>query len=246
VTDSELYERGIGTAVACWAAFARSTTAADVHHLPHVAVAVFPDELERSIYNNSILERDLAPGERAAAIEAMEELYAAGGVDRFAAWAHETDQAMHEELRRRGYAVDTTTRAMGMPLGDVSRPRPDVELAAPEWREHLRLIGVPSALLSGLDAAALHLLVARSEGENVATAFGFDHHRDCGIYNVGTLEHARRRGIGTALTSTLVHGAIARGCRTASLQSTPMAERMYAAVGFRDLGRIVEYVPTLR
>jgi GNAT superfamily N-acetyltransferase len=211
-----------------------------------VTVAVFPDEPERSIYNNTILERDLAPAERAAALDAMEEVYAAGGISRFAAWVHETDQAMHEELRLRGYTVDTTTRAMGMPLDGVSLPRPDIELAAPEWREHLRLIGVPSALLSGLDPAALHLLVARSEGENVATAFGFDHDRDCGIYNVGTLGHARRRGIGTALTSTLVHGAIARGCRTASLQSTPMAERTYAAVGFRDLGRIVEYVPTLR
>jgi len=30
---------------------------------------------------------------------------------------------------------------------------------------------------------------------------------------------------------------------TASLQSTPMAERVYAAIGFRDLGRFLEYVP---
>lgn len=35
----------------------------------------------------------------------------------------------------------------------------------------------------------------------------------------------------------------ARGCRAASLQSTPMAERVYASAGFRDLGRILEYVP---
>ena len=56
----------------------------------------------------------------------------------------------------------------------------------------------------------------------------------------------RDKELRTALTSTLVYGAIARGYRTASLQSTPTAERMYAAVGFRDLGRIVEYVPTLR
>jgi predicted GNAT family acetyltransferase len=100
-----------------------------------------------------------------------------------------------------------------------------------------------SAPHRGLDVSALQLLVARSEGKNVSTAFGFDHHGDCGIYNVGTLEHARRRGLGTALTATLVRGAIARGCRTASLQSTPNAERMYAAVGFRDLGRSIEYVP---
>jgi predicted GNAT family acetyltransferase len=71
----------------------------------------------------------------------------------------------------------------------------------------------------------------------------FDHDGDCGIYNVGTLERARRRGLGTALTTLQAHDALTRGCQTASLQSTPMAERVYAAVGFRDLGRILEYVP---
>ena len=62
------------------------------------------------------------------------------------------------------------------------------------------------------------------------------------LYNVITLERARRRGLGTALTAVHLHDALARGCQTASLQSTEMAERVYAAVGFRDLGRILEYV----
>jgi predicted GNAT family acetyltransferase len=57
------------------------------------------------------------------------------------------------------------------------------------------------------------------------------------------VEKARRRGLGTALTAAQVHDARGRGCRTASLQSTEIAERVYAAVGFRDLGRILEYVP---
>ncbi|MGZ6708770.1 MAG: GNAT family N-acetyltransferase, partial [Solirubrobacteraceae bacterium] len=83
----------------------------------------------------------------------------------------------------------------------------------------------------------------RLDGGSVATAMAFDHGGDCGIYNVTTLEHARRRGLGTALTALHLHDALARGCRTASLQSTEMAERAYAAVGFRDLGRILEYVP---
>ena len=60
---------------------------------------------------------------------------------------------------------------------------------------------------------------------------------------MSTLEPARRRGLGTALTARHVHDAAERGCATASLQSTAMAERVYAAVGFRDLGRILEYVP---
>jgi len=61
--------------------------------------------------------------------------------------------------------------------------------------------------------------------------------------HVTTLERARRRGLGTALTAVAAHDALARGCQTASLQSTRMAESVYVAVGFRDLGRILEYVP---
>ena len=47
------------------------------------------------------------------------------------------------------------------------------------------------------------------------------------------------------LTLTAVHArdALERGCATASLRSTQMAEGVYGAVGFRDLGRILECVP---
>ena len=38
-------------------------------------------------------------------------------------------------------------------------------------------------------------------------------------------------------------GRVARLWNTASLQATKIAEGVYAAVGFRDLGRIFEYVP---
>jgi hypothetical protein len=40
-----------------------------------------------------------------------------------------------------------------------------------------------------------------------------------------------------------VNDGLTRGFQTATLQSTEMAGRTYAALGFRDLGRILEYVP---
>ncbi len=246
MTEIDLYERAMRTTAACWAVFAWATSGAEVHHLPHASVAVFPGEPERSIYNNAILARELDSQERISALDGIEALYGAAGVDRFAAWVHESDRAMRDELRRRGYAVDSATRAMGMRVDALSHARFEIDLAEPDWTEHLRLIGVPPALLGSLDPAVLHLLVARHEGEAAATAFGFDHDGDCGIYNVATLEHARRRGLATALTATIVCAAAARGCNTATLQSTPIAERIYAAVGFRDLGRIVEYTRSIR
>ena len=56
----------------------------------------------------------------------------------------------------------------------------------------------------------------------------FDHDGDCGVFNMSPLEAARRRGLGTALTARHFHDAVERGCSTASLQSTPVAERVYA------------------
>ena len=242
-SDADLYRRGAETLLASWEEYARGAGGASVRRFPGVAAAVFPMEPERAVYNNALLQRELTPAERADALDAMEATYSAAGVTRFAAWLHETDKAMRADIERRGYALDTWTRAMGITLDDVRLSRPAVELGLPDWSEYLRIIGVPPGFLSRADQAAFHVLVARLGDENVATAMAFDLAGDCGIYNVTTLKRARRRGLGTALTAIHLHDALERGCQTASLQSTQMAERMYAAAGFRDLGRILEYVP---
>jgi GNAT superfamily N-acetyltransferase len=244
--DSELYLRGTETVLASWEVCAAGSAGAAVVRRPGVAAAVFPAEPERSVYNNAVLASGLGPVERAEAVTAMEAAYASAAVPRFAAWVHESDRSMRAALTARGYRIDTSTRAMGMAVGAVRLPRPRLDLAPPDWSAYLRLLvrdGAPPGLLDGVDPGRFSVRVARLHGEDVAAALGFDHGDDRGIYNVGTLPHARRRGLGTALTALLVHDAAARGCRTATLQSTPMGERVYAAVGFRDLGRILEYVP---
>ena len=143
----------------------------------------------------------------------MEAAYASGGVGRFAAWVHESDRAMRRDLESRGYTLDTSTRAMGLSLDGILPPRPQIDLAPPDWNEHLRIVGVPGDFLAGTAPTAYHVLLAQLEGETVATAMAFDLDGDCGIYNVGTLAHARRRGLGTALTAIQLHDARTRGCR---------------------------------
>jgi ribosomal protein S18 acetylase RimI-like enzyme len=237
------YDRGMATAVACWEHFAAGTEGATVLEAPGVSAAVFPLGPERAIYNNAVLERDLS--DPRTAVIAMEEAYSAAGITGFAAWVHETDAAMIEELERRDYSCNEVTRAMSMSLEDLVAPAPSIEIRQPSWCEYqafLELVDVPPGLLSGVDPAELDVVMASSDGMNVATALAFDHDGDCGIFNVATLAWARRRGLGTALTTHLLHAATRRGCTTASLQSTAVAERVYGAVGFRDLGRILEYV----
>ncbi|HET9520205.1 MAG TPA: GNAT family N-acetyltransferase [Candidatus Limnocylindrales bacterium] len=242
-TDGQLYLRGVATLVASWEAYARGA-AGTVHHLPGAVAAVFPSGPERLVFNNAVVEGRLRAPRRAEAIDAIRSAYASAGVASYAVWVHERDSALQHDLERRGFILESSTRAMGMSLDGISPPRPAVELGRPDWSAYLRSIGAPAGLMEGVDRDAFRVLIARLDGEDVAAAAAFDHGSDRGIYNVTTVERARRRGLATALTTLLVDDARARGQETASLQSTPMAERVYRAVGFRDLGRILEFVPS--
>jgi ribosomal protein S18 acetylase RimI-like enzyme len=226
----------MATVVASWAEYARGVPGASVQRLPGVSAALFPEGPERAIYNNAVLERPEAVG-------ALEAAYAEAGIGGFAAWTHETDAPIRNELAGRGYAVVETTRAMGMSLEGAPPLPPDVELGPASWSDYLRVGDLLPGILAGVDPDAFHVVVGYLDGAAVAAGIAYDHDGDCGIFNVGTLERARRRGIGTAVTAALVRDAHERGCETATLQSTPMAEGVYAAVGFRDLGRILEYGP---
>lgn len=225
-----------------WTRIAEGTAGASIEQFPGAVVAEFPTGPERLFYNNAVLARDLDESRVREAAGAIIRAYENAGIDRYAVWAHESEQAANAEMTHRGFRVDTTTRAMAMSLDEIAVPRPELELGPSDWNEYLRIIEVPGELLAGVDASHFHILVARLEGENVAAGMAYDHDGDCGIYNVGTLPHARRRGLGTALTGLHLYQALERGCATASLQSTESAEGAYAALGFRDLGHFIEYV----
>jgi ribosomal protein S18 acetylase RimI-like enzyme len=241
-----LYDRMTANVVASCVRYAEGATDAAVEHMPGVSAGVFPVSPERGVYNNALLDRGLSRRAAAEAIEAAEALYADRSVPEYAVWAHESDVHAIAQLERRGFVLDTSTRAMAMTLDDLAVARPQVEAAVDGFVEYLQFLtrsGAPEGLLAGVDAGVFHVALAELAGEIAAGAISFDHDGDCGIYNVGTLPHARRRGLGSAVTVLHMHEARERGCTTASLQATPMAERLYAALGFRDLGRFLEYVP---
>ena len=232
----DLYRRGTETLIASWEAYARAAAGrAHVHRSPGVAAAVFPDEPERGIYNNVIVED-------ASALDEMEATYAAARVTRFAVWVHDGDDALRAAVEARGYVFDSATRAMALELADLPPEPSPIDVAPLDWPGYLTMFELPPALLAG-GMDDFRLLAARVDGADVAAAMAFDHEGDCGIYNVGTLEPFRRRGLATALTAVLLRDAVARGCLTASIQATPMAEGVYASLGFRDLGRYLEYTP---
>jgi len=248
-TDDELYDRMLATLFASWRRVAEGSVRASVDVGSGATIALFPAGPERGVYNNAVLERGLDPPQVRRALDSLVRAYAEAGVDRYAVWAHDSEPTAARELAGRGFRVDTWTRAMAMSLDELAVEPPRIELGPPEWEEHLRYLraeGVSDGLLEGVDARAFHVLVARLDGENVATAIAYDHDGDCGIFNTGTLPPFRRCGLATALTAQHLHEARERGCETGTLQATEIAEGVYASVGFRDLGRFIEYVPTLR
>src|SRR5262249_27668052 len=115
-TRHELYTRGTRTLLASWEQYASGAVGAAVDRIAGVSVAVFPHPPERAVYNNALLDRDLEAADRRGAAEAMAAAYREAGVDRYAAWVHESDEPMQAELGGRGYTISESTHAMGMAL----------------------------------------------------------------------------------------------------------------------------------
>jgi GNAT superfamily N-acetyltransferase len=239
--DELLYERSVATLVRSWEYLASGSPGAAVIEADGTAIAAFVNPPEREFLNNAVLARGIA--DFGAALAAIERTYARYGIESYAVWVHESEIGAAAALAGRGYRYDSSTRTMAMPVADlvaVDTSGLDVFEAGPEefW-----VVDGLDGLVPELPPRGAHFYVARLNGESAATLMAHDHDGDCGVYMVATLPPARRRGLATALSAHAVAAARERGCATASLQATAMAEGVYAAVGFRDLGRFDEYVP---
>ena len=93
------------------------------------------------------------------------------------------------------------------------------------------------------DDSPLRFYVGYVDGHPVATAELAEGGGVVGLYNVATLEGYRRRGFGSALTLRALLDALARGHRAAVLQAAADGVGVYARVGFRPFGEVVEYKP---
>lgn len=78
--------------------------------------------------------------------------------------------------------------------------------------------------------------VAYMGAESVACAMTLVSHRVAGVFYVATVEHARRRGLGEALTRMAARAGFEMGAEAAWLGASAMGADLYRRIGFQDLG----------
>jgi ribosomal protein S18 acetylase RimI-like enzyme len=64
-------------------------------------------------------------------------------------------------------------------------------------------------------------------------------HRIAGVFYVATVDHARRRGLGDALTRMAARAGFELGAAAAWLGASEMGAALYRRIGFEDLGTSV-------
>jgi GNAT superfamily N-acetyltransferase len=214
-------------------------------------------------YFNCVVHADLAPEEADGEIEASIELMRAHGVP--GSW-HVGPSMRPPGLGARlvahgfqyggddtGMAVDLSALPEEVPApADFVVERVSDEAGLAEWaatfgsgfgigpaeaawlREMLRRLGYD-------DEGAWRHYLGRLSGEPVATSSLFFAAGVAGVYCVSTVERARRRGIGAAVTLAALHEAKNLGHGIGVLGSSEMGCGVYRGLGFEEYCRIGLY-----
>lgn len=135
-------------------------------------------------------------------------------------------------------------RATAIPAGHEIRRVADQAAMDDHLRAAALGFGVPEDMLRAIAAPDTWqrpgntVYVGYTDGEPVTTGLGVRTGRTIGVYNIATIESARRRGLGAAITERVAADAVAVGCDVAILQSSPLGRRVYERLGYRT---VVEY-----
>jgi len=93
------------------------------------------------------------------------------------------------------------------------------------------------------DAQMVHFVV-REDGVAVGCASMIEGGGAAGVYNVGTLERARGRGVGAWVSSAALEEGGRRGLRFGTLQASELGYRVYERLGFREVCQLQAWIRT--
>jgi ribosomal protein S18 acetylase RimI-like enzyme len=154
------------------------------------------------------------------------------------AWT-ERPMALHDPPKPSLSAADIDVRAVSSTeqVLDYGRVVADAN-DDPGERERAGLLFHGQTIL----APHIEAFVAYLDGEPASCAMTLVSHGVAGVFYVATVEKARRRGLGDALTRLAARAGFSLGARAAWLGASEMGAELYRRIGFSDLGTsIVEY-----
>lgn len=149
------------------------------------------------------------------------------------------DHPLEDGAALAGAAVRRVTDAEG--VRDYAAVMGEAMGSGPHWHEVVRSVfGGPGSLVAPQVAA----FVGYRDGLPVSAAMTHVSHGAAGVFWVGTVEAARRRGLGEASTRAAANAGFGLGARIVWLRASPMAESLYRRMGFVELSRHREYATT--
>ena len=238
MTDDVLYQRMLDSMEDFF-----ERTAERIVRRDGVLAGLTPSIPDRSVFN-SVIYRD--PDALLAARDELEAAYAEAGVEAWTVWTPEGDAAVRDALEGAGHVLDAWPEAMAAPLAELDLDRGAEGL---DWERGPHLIGEMCSVLE----EAFHwpaeptarrmawmeeVYVAREAGEPVACVATLDAGGDCAVWNVGTREAARGRGLASGLMRQALRDAREAGRETTTLQATQLGRPVYRRLGYRELGPI--------
>lgn len=216
-------------------------------------------------YTNHVLVTRLSEADADATIDRLTAVMGRDGVP-FVWWVMPSfsPSDLGARLERHGLVRDGTWPAHALSIPELVEPPtvPGLEIRrvanGSDLDAYLGIVGQtlsPSAAFTGFlgdacraigfdqDAPEEHV-IGLLDGTPVATASLVVAGGTAGIYNVATLEAARRRGIGAALTAAAVRRGAERGMALSTLQASTMGRPIYERLGFRFVCDLVPYRPS--
>jgi GNAT superfamily N-acetyltransferase len=103
-------------------------------------------------------------------------------------------------------------------------------------------VALGTACLDLLDRPESVVYVGYADGDPVVSGLGWRTGRTIGVYSIATIESARRRGYGAAMTARAMADGLVAGCDVAALQASEMGRPIYERLGFRTVVRYAAYV----
>ncbi len=213
--------------------------------LDGVFASIVPETPERSLFNSVIYDEANALYQSHADLDRR---YVAAGVRAWTVWLMPDEPEVAQFLEDHGHKFDGAPIAMALDLTDTPL---DVDPAL-DWSETKNLGTVATineeaykmtgssfrAALRKMEHPGVHFYVARVAGEPASCVMTLEIDNNCGLYCIATLPSAQRHGLSRHIMAVALNEAQKRGCRSATVQATPMGYRVFRQLGFTDLGEM--------